>query len=130
VPQRFPYDVDLRFAPVLLPLGLRPRRDGVVLTDDGRFRATYGWVTIETPIANIKTAENTGPYAPWKSVGIRLSLADSGLTFGTTGRSGVCVTFHDRVRGVVGRRHAGLTVTVADPDGLLAAIQRVQQDTR
>ncbi len=123
----FPLDTDVRFAPVWWSLGVRAGEHGVTLTDDDRFVATYGWVQVDTPISNIRTAENTGPYNPLKSVGLRLSAADSGLTMGTTGRSGCCVTFHQKVRGFLPvMRHRGLTVTVADPDGLVAAIRRRQ----
>ena len=121
--QTFPYAFDMRLAPVWWPLGARKGRDGVTLTHDGMFEATYGRFAVRTPISNIASAESTGPYNPLKAVGLRLSMSDSGLTMGTTGASGVCVTFHDKVPRVIGpRAHRGLTVTVADPGGLVEAL--------
>jgi hypothetical protein len=49
----FAYAVDKRLAPFWLPFGLRPSKDGVTITDDGTFRATYGFFRVETPLTNI-----------------------------------------------------------------------------
>jgi hypothetical protein len=120
----FPYDFDERFRLIWGLLGARPKRDGVALTDSGRFIATFGRFRVETPISNIKGATKTGPYTWWKAVGIRGSNADSGITFGTTSRGGVCVLFKERIPRVIppAPRHAGLTVTVADCDGLVRSL--------
>lgn len=121
----FPYDFDYRFYGIWRPLGANPDVDGVTLTDDGRFVATYGRLRVDTPLANIDCVKNTGPYRWWKSVGVRASAVDSGITFGTTGRAGACVLFKDWIPQVLPPRttHEGLTVTVADPDGLVEAIK-------
>ncbi len=117
------YDVDVRFAPLWAPFGLRPGRDGVTLTDDGRFVATYGWLRLETPVANVTGAHVTSGYRWWTAVGARLSFVDDGLTFGTNARAGVCVHFAHAVPSALRRRgHSALTVTVADTDGLCAAL--------
>jgi hypothetical protein len=111
----FPYALDLRYATVFLSLGVNPRRDGVALSDDGRFTATYGRFRVETPLSNIAGAHITGGYRWWSAVGVRLSLVDDGLTFGTNADSGVCVHFQRRIPAVLGLRdHSALTVTVAD----------------
>ena len=122
--QRFPYDFDERFFWIWGPLGARPRKDGVVLTADGKFVATFGRFRVETPLSNIKGANKTGPYRWWRAVGIRGSGVDSGITFGTTPRGGVCVLFKERIPKVIppAAEHAGLTVTVADRDGLVRAL--------
>jgi hypothetical protein len=123
-PAFFPYALDSRFTLLLRPLGLRPSRDGVTLTDDGRLLATFGRFRLDTPLDNVDDAHVTGGYRWWTAVGVRLSLADDGLTFGTNARAGVCVHFRDRVRRVVGPRdHSALTVTVADPEGLRRALR-------
>ncbi len=62
-----------------------------------------------------------------KSVGVRLSMVDRGITFGTNGDRGVCIRFHRPVPaadpfGLL--RHPATTVTVADPEGLVAAVTR------
>jgi len=119
----FPYDFDLRFAPVWAPLLLAPGCQGVALTEDGRFVARYGLLRLDTPLTNIAGAHVTGPYRWWTSVGVRLSFRDDGLTFGTTNHAGVCVHFREPVRRVIGpRNHSALTVTVADPDGFARAL--------
>jgi hypothetical protein len=54
-----------------------------------------------------------------------LSFTDRGLTMATNGDRGVCIRFREPVAGIepTGRiRHPGLTVTVADCDGLLARL--------
>ena len=123
----FPYDVDSRFSLLLQGAGLRPSRHGVTLTDDGRFVATFSFFRVDTPLANIADAHVTRNYRWWTAIGARASLADDGLTFGTNNHAGVCVHFHDKVKRVVGfRDHSALTVTVADVDGLVAALAEAQ----
>ena len=121
----FRYAVDKRFFPLLLTFGLRPSKDGVTLTDDGRFVATYGFFRIETSLSNIDDAHVTSGYRWWTAVGVRGSLVDDGLTFGTNRDRGVCVHFHDKVRSVMRRSgHSALTVTVAEGDRLIEALDR------
>jgi hypothetical protein len=123
VSEHFRYAIDKKFAPLLLPFGVRPSKDGVTLTDDGRFVATYGLLRVETQISNIDGAHVTTGYRWWTAIGARMSFADDGLTFGTNHEAGVCVHFHERVRSILRRSgHSALTVTVADPDGLIEAL--------
>lgn len=118
----FPYRCDPRFAPIWGLAGVRPKSHGVTV-DDSTFRATYGLLTLETPVDNVVGGHVTDGYRWWTAVGPRMSLADDGLTFGTNTRRGVCVHFHEPVGGVLGpRRHSALTVTVADCDGLVEVI--------
>jgi len=123
----FPYDFDLRFYLGWRLLGVDPHTDGVTLTDDGRFVATFGRFHVDTPIANVKTATREGPYRWWRAVGLRGSGSDTGITFGTTPRAGVCIIFVEPVPRVLPprRSHENLTVTVADPDGLVHALGRL-----
>jgi hypothetical protein len=119
----FRYQVDKRFLPVLIPLGLRPGRDGVRLEDDGRVEATFGPFRLYTQISNIEGAHITRNYRWWTAVGVRLSLADDGLTFGTNTRAGLCIHFLEKVPSRLRPRgHSALTVTVADLDGLASAL--------
>ncbi len=121
--QHFGYAIDRRYLPVLLPFLLRPSRDGVTLTDDGLFRATFGLVKITTPRTNVAGAHITRDYRWWTAVGVRMSFADDGLTFGTNRACGVCVHFTEKVRSSFGRGgHSALTVTVADVQGLVAVL--------
>src|SRR4051812_1700533 len=76
--------------------GALPWRDGVTVTDDGRFVATFGLLKVDTPVANIAETHAAGPYRWWTAVGPRISFADDGLTFGTNPRAGLCIHFHTR----------------------------------
>ena len=106
---------------MLAPLRLGPD-DGVTIPDD-HFAATFGWKRVDVPMTNIVDAHATHDYQWFKAIGMRLSFADDGLTFGTSTHGGVCVHFAERISKVVGPRdHSALTVTVDDLDGLVAAI--------
>ena len=119
----FPYRFDRRFIAMWLPFGARPGRDGVTLTDDGRFRASFGFLHLETSLDNVAGGHVTSGYRWYTAVGARLSTVDDGLTFGTNSQRGVCVHFRERVGPVIGaRRHSALTVTVEDCDGLTRLI--------
>ena len=120
----FAYAVDMRLAPFWVPFGLRPSKDGVTITDDGTFRATYGFVRMETPLINVESAHVTGNYRWWTAVGARGSMVDDGLTLGTNRRAGVCVHFREPVPSPLRRKgHSAVTVTVADVDRLVDRLQ-------
>jgi hypothetical protein len=116
---RFGYAIDKRYLPVLLPFLLRPTKDGVMVTDEGSFVATFGLFKIETSMANITGAHVTRHYRWWTAFGVRMSRVDDGLTFGTNHDGGVCVHFAEPVPSALRRGgHSALTVTVADLNGL------------
>lgn len=115
----FPYHFDKRFKALLWPLGARVGKDGVTLTED-KFCATFGHWKLETPLSNVKGAHVTRDYEWFKAIGMRLSFVDSGLTFGTNTKAGVCVHFVEPAPKVIGLRdHAAITVTVEDCEGLV-----------
>jgi len=121
--EHFGYDIDSRFLPVLLPFLIRPSKDGVTLTDEGSFIATFGLLHVGTPLTNVVGAHVTRNYRWWTAVGARLSRADDGLTFGTNDRAGVCIHFGHKVPSRLRRSgHSALTVTVADLEGLVTAL--------
>lgn len=121
-PTFFPYRFDKRWSPLFLLLRVGDD-DGVHLTADGRLRATYGWATVDTPIANVDHTLVTGPHRWYTAVGLRLSFADDGITFGTNHEAGLCIVFKDKVARVIGfRDHSALWVSVADPEALAEAI--------
>lgn len=107
-------------------LRVDPQRDGVTIGDDGSLAVSFGRFRVTTGVGNVDGARRTGPYRWWTAVGVRLSLVDDGLTFGTTAAGGVCITFVTPIPKVIGFRptHSALTVTVADPEGLLDALGR------
>jgi len=121
--QVFTYALDIRFAPMWLVFGVRPWRDGVTLTGDGRLVATFGLLRVETALDNVDGAHVTTGYRWWTAVGARRSFVDDGLTFGTNTKAGVCVHFRDKVRSPLSHAgHSALTVTVADLEGLVRAL--------
>jgi hypothetical protein len=123
VTQHFPYAIDNRYLPVLLPFLLRPKKDGVTLTDEDVFVATFGLVKVTTPLSNITGAHITRHYRWWTAPGIRGSRVDDGLTFGTNHDGGVCIHFAEKVPSPLRRSgHSALTVTVADMEKLTTAL--------
>ena len=121
--RRFPYAVDRRFLPVLLPLGFRRSTNGVTIADDGDVTVTFGLLSLRTRLDNIEGAHITRDYRWWTAIGARLSFVDDGLTFGTNTRAGVCLHFRQRVPSALRRSgHSALTVTVEDLQGLVDAV--------
>lgn len=117
----FPYRVDSRWSALFKLLGVG-EGDGVAVTDDSLL-ATYGRWYVGTPLTNIDHTEITGPHRWYTAVGLRLSFADDGITFGTNHHGGLCVAFVERVPKVIGfREHSSLWVSVADPAGLGEAL--------
>jgi hypothetical protein len=108
--------------------GVTPTTAWVQLTG-GTFEARYGPWRVRTPLTNIKAASPSGPYRFVKTAGpARLAITDRGLTFASNGERGVLILFHSPVPGLdpLGLiRHPELTVTVADVDGLVVALQAV-----
>lgn len=123
---RFPFAFDPRYTRYLALLGIRPDRAWVDL-DERRLDARFGLWHLSTPVDNIASTCVTGPYASaLKAIGPRISLVDRGLSFGSNTERGLCILFREPVPGrstlgVV--KHPGLTVTVADVDGLSTAIE-------
>jgi hypothetical protein len=122
---------DFRFAPAYrtaaLPFGITPERAWVQV-DDEHLVAHYGPWRLRTTLRNIKHVDITGPYRFYRTAGpARLGVTDGGLTFASNGDRGVLLTFRKRVPafdplGLI--RHPELTVTVADPEGLVSALEQ------
>src|SRR4249919_4031825 len=120
--QHFAYAIDRRYLPVLVPFGVRPAKDGVTLTD-GSFLATFGFFRLTTSRTNITGAHITRNYRWWTAFGVRRSMVDDGLSFGTNHNAGVCIHFAEKVPSPLRRSgHSALTVTVADLEGLTNAL--------
>lgn len=122
---RFGFRFQKLYLPMLAAVGITPGTAHVVVTDD-RLVARFGPWLCSTSLSNITDVCVTGPYAAVKAIGARMSISDRGLTFGTTTEQGVCLTFDRPVPGLdpLGvLRHPGLTVTVDDVDGFVAAIR-------
>ncbi|PRX44695.1 hypothetical protein B0I33_111209 [Prauserella shujinwangii] len=111
-----------------LPLALLGVREDTAFAEIGEagLRVRFGPWAISTPARNLAGAEVTGPYSAIKAIGVRLSLRDRGLTFGTSTARGVCVRFREPVRGSepLGLlRHPGLTLTLERPDEFAQHVQ-------
>ena len=121
----FDFDFDPLYRAVALSFGVTPGRTGVDV-EGGRLVARYGPWRLSTDVSNVAGTEVTCPYRTLTTMGpARLSLADKGLTVSSNSRRGLCIRFKEPVPGIepTGRlRHPGLTVTVADVDGLAAAL--------
>jgi hypothetical protein len=122
----FPFRFAHTYRLASFPFGVHPGNCEVRVTGD-EVVARFGFWTVRTPLSNIKDTRITRDYAFVKAAGpARLSFADRGLTFATNGDEGLCLCFHEPVRGIDPAgllRHPGLTVTVADCAGLQAAIR-------
>lgn len=120
--QFFPYEFDNRWKALFTVLRVGGD-DGVTVGDDGSLVATYGRTKVVTTLDNVHHTQITGPHRWYTAVGLRLSFADDGVTFGTNHRRGLCIEFVERVPKVIGMRpHSALWVSVADPEGLAVAI--------
>lgn len=123
---RFAFGLDPAWRIPLLLFGVGPGR-AFAEVGEGEFAVRFGLWSLRTPLSNVAGTTVTGPYAPWKVIGPRLSLADRGVTFGTNARRGVCVRFHTPVPALAPGgllTHPGATVTVSDPEGLVEALER------
>ena len=108
--------------PVKLVTGATPANSHVTL-GDGRLVIDFGRFGIDTPIDNVKDVQVTRDYAWYKAIGLRGSMVDKGATYGSSTVGGVCICFHEPVAAGLPVRSPGLTVTVADIDGLAAAVR-------
>lgn len=124
--RQFDFAFDPAHQVASLPFGVTPATSFIRI-DETDLWVRFGFWSVRTSLANVIGYECSGPYAFAKTAGpARLSFADKGLTFATNHRSGVCLTFAEPIRGIdpLGLiRHPGLTVTPADRDGFVAALQ-------
>lgn len=109
-----------------LPFGVTPSTCNVCVGTE-TLVARFGLWRADVLLDNISHVELTGPYLFVKTAGpARLTFSDHGLTFATNSERGVCLHLREPIPGIepTGRlRHPNLTLTVADLDGLMAAVQ-------
>lgn len=121
----FPFAFEGPYRAAARPFGVTPGNAAVEVGDE-LLEARFGPWRVRTPLSNVAGATATGPYRLLATIGpAHLSLVDRGLTFATNASRGLCIRFVDPVPGLepTGRlRHPALTVTVADLDGLAAAL--------
>ncbi|MGQ0629819.1 MAG: hypothetical protein ACT4P1_02165 [Sporichthyaceae bacterium] len=123
----FPFRFTLAHRALALAWGVRPAT-ALLEVDAHALRVRFGPWRLRTPLANIAAVQVTGPYSTLKTAGpARLSLADRGITLATNAECGVCIGFREPVPGLEPTgllKHPALTVTVADPEGLAALLER------
>lgn len=120
---RFEFEFDPRFRAPLALVGATPDTAWVEV-DDTEIVVHFGLNRMRTRRSNVAHVRPSGPYSWWRAIGVHLSLADHGATFGTNTRAGVCLAFHSAV-GILPGGHLrvpALTLTVADPVGLQRAM--------
>jgi hypothetical protein len=124
---RFPFRFATAYRLPALAVGVTPRTAYVDVTGT-ELMVRFGPWRMRTGLTNVAGVERTGGFAFLKTAGPpHLSFADHGVTFATNGDDAVCVSFHEPVRLLdpTGRlKHPGATLTVADPESLLATLQR------
>lgn len=115
----FNFAFDPRYLPLLRLGGITPERSSVVVDDD-RLRIRFGLLTLQTPRDNVLEASVTGPHQPIKAIGVRMSLSDRGLTFGTSVERMVCMQFREpvRARPFDIASHPGLSLSIERPQEL------------
>lgn len=121
----FRFDFESAYRPMVLAFGVTPATAKVTVTDDGTIRARFGFVSLETPAVNVAGIEFSGDYKWWRAIGVRMSLTDRGLTFGTSTKKGVCLRFVEPVLpspSLFRVRHPGLTLTLDDREGFKEAV--------
>jgi hypothetical protein len=121
----FEFAFEPRYTRWLRLAGITPETTLVTVTED-EFRVRFGGWKLITPIANCTGTCLTEGYSWYKAIGARGSFKDRGVTFGTTTERGVCVLFAEPVPALVPGdllKHPGATVTVADCEGLRAALE-------
>jgi hypothetical protein len=107
-------------------LGVTPWTAHVDVTDEV-VSVRFGPWSLTTPRSNVEGASVAGPYLPFRVLGPHVSLADHGVTFGTSWRRGACVHFREPVAAALPMgllKHPAVTVTVGDPERLVALLER------
>ena len=120
--QRFPLRLTGPARVAVLAWGVTPRRAWAELDDRG-LRARFGWFAIEADAPNLLSYSVTGPYRWWRGLGLRISLVDRGLTFGSSTHGGVCIHFRRPVRFFRLFRPPAVTLTVDDIEGFTRALE-------
>ncbi len=111
-----------------LAFGITPRTAWVEIGPAG-LQVRYGLWRLETPLDNITGAVVTGGFGFIKTAGPpHLSFSDRGVSFTTNAQSALCVSFGRPVKGIDPTgliTHPGATLSVVDPQGLLADLRRL-----
>ena len=69
-------------AATLFAAGILPGTSFVDVAD-GHLLARFGPWTLSTPLSNITSTQVSGPYRWYTAIGVRMSISDRGITFGS-----------------------------------------------
>ncbi len=97
-----------------------------VFVDAHVLHVSFGPWAIVTPATNVIAAEPVGALPVWRSLGVRCSSVDRGLTFATARTGGVRLRFRDPVHrfgSCTAPGHPTLTVTLEQPELLLRQLR-------
>jgi uncharacterized protein YndB with AHSA1/START domain len=125
VVRAFDFAFSRTYAAAARPFGIAPATTSVEVGPRW-LSVRYGPWKLLTPRANVVAAHVTGGFSFVKTAGpAHLSLSDRGVTMASNGDRALCLEFAEPVTaidttGVI--RHPGATLTVADPEGLAAAL--------
>lgn len=123
---RFPFRFDSRFRVPLALVGVTPSTAEV--TVDDHLDVRFGPWRLRTPVDNVADAHHDGPHKAYRAVGPRLSLADHGVTFGTSPVATTCVHLVEPVPGLAPLgllRHPTVSLSVVDTAGLADLLRRL-----
>jgi hypothetical protein len=123
--QTFSFAFDPRYRPFLALAGITPARSHLTVDDD-ELRVRFGLFSLVTPRSNVASAQVTGPHKAARAIGVRTSLTDRGLTFGSSTQRTTCILFHEpiRISPVDIGHHPGLSVSVDRCDDLATLLNR------
>lgn len=111
-----------------LVFGITPRTAWVEIGPAG-LRVHYGLWRLATPLDNLAEVTITGGFGFLKTAGPpHLSFSDRGVSFTTNAQAALCVAFHQPVKGIEPTgmiTHPGATLSVLDPQALLADVRRL-----
>ncbi|MDN5768852.1 MAG: hypothetical protein L0H96_24185 [Humibacillus sp.] len=123
--REFAFAFEGRYRLPALVFGIKPAT-ARVLVDNEELLVRFGPWRLRTALPNIAGTQVSSGYAWHRTAGpAHLSLTDHGVTFATNSRRGLCVSFVEPVRAIEPTgllRHPAVTVTVADPETLAAAL--------
>ena len=123
--QVFDFAFTRAYAAAGRPFGVSRRSTTVELGPQWLY-VRYGPWRLLTPRSNIASAEATGGFSFVKTAGPpHLSFSDRGVSFTTNGDRALCLRFHEPVPAIDPAAtilHPGATISVADPEGLAAAL--------
>ena len=124
-PRQFEFRFEALLRPLALAVGVVPSTARVEV-DDEDVLVRFGRWSMTFERSDIAAVQITGPYQLIKVAGPpRLSFADGGITFATNRQRGVCVQLfhaHPGIEPLGVVKHASVTLTVADPEGLAALL--------